>query len=110
MTVKEAILISLEELNKPSNYNEIYDNIVVNNYYNFGKSKTPALTISGQLTSFIQKGDNRVKRIKNSNGSYSYYLAKIESSINFDDNFTNEKPKIVKQQKNHIQKEIYTNF
>ncbi len=98
MTVKEAILKSLEELNKLTNYNEIYDHIVKNNYYDFGKSK-PALTISGQLTSFIQKGDNRVKRIKNSNGSYSYYLAKIESSINFDDNFTNEEPKKVKQQK-----------
>ena len=77
MTVKEAILKSLEELNKLTNYNEIYEHIVKNNYYDFGKSKTPALTISGQLTSFIQKGDNRVKRIKDLNGSYSYYLAKI---------------------------------
>lgn len=45
MTVKEAILKSLEELNKLTNYNEIYDHIVKNNYYDFGKSKTPALTI-----------------------------------------------------------------
>ena len=99
MTVKEAILKSLEELNKPVNYNEIYNHIVKNNYYDFGESKTPALTISGQLTLFIQKGDNRVKRIKNSNGSYSYYLSKIESNINFDDNFTNEEPEKVKLQK-----------
>ena len=60
MTVKEAILKSLEELNKLTNYKEIYEHIVKNNYCDFGKSKTPALTISGQLTSFIQKGDNRV--------------------------------------------------
>lgn len=86
MTIKEAVLKSLEEINGLSNYNEIYDYIVKNNFYDFGKSKTPALTISGQLTSFIQKGDNRVKRIKNSKGSYSYYLAKNESNINFENN------------------------
>ncbi len=88
MTIKEAVLKSLEEINGLTNYNEIYAYIVKNNFYDFGKSKTPALTISGQLTSFIQKGDNRVKRIKNSKGSYSYYLAKNESNINFENNTT----------------------
>ena len=108
MTVKEAILKSLEELNKLTNYNEIYNHIVKNNYYDFGKSKTPALTISAQLTSFIQKGDNRVKRIKNSNGSYSYYLAKIESNINFDDNFANIEPKKIKQQaKSYSERDLH---
>ena len=86
MTVKEAVLKSLEELNKLTNYNEIYEHILKNNYYDFGKSKTPAYTVSGQLTSFIQKGDNRIKRIKSSNGSYLYYLTKIENNINFEDN------------------------
>lgn len=88
MTIKEAVLKSLEEINGLTNYNDIYDYIVKNNLYDFGGSKTPALTISGQLTSFIQKGDNRVKRIKNSKGSYSYYLAKNESNINFENNTT----------------------
>ncbi len=64
MTVKEAILKSLEDLNKLTNYNEIYEHIVKNNYYDFGKSKTPALTISGQLTSFIQKGNKYRLRAK----------------------------------------------
>ena len=88
MTIKEAVLKSLEEINGLTNYNEIYNYIAKNNFYDFGKSKTPALTISGQLTSFIQKGDTRVKRIKNSKGSYSYYLAKNESNIIFENNTT----------------------
>jgi len=88
MTIKEAVLKSLEEINGLTNYNEIYDHIVKNNFYDFGKSKTPVLSISGQLTSFIQKGDNRVKRIKNSKGSYSYYLARNENNINFENSNT----------------------
>ena len=82
MTVKEAILKSLEDINGLTNYNEIYEHIVKHKLYDFGKSKTPNLTVSGQLSSFIQKGDNRVKRIKSSNGSFSYYLSKIEEEIN----------------------------
>jgi len=89
MTTKEAILKSLENIKSPTNYKEIYKHIIKHNYYDFGKSKTPALTISGQLTSFIQKGDNRVKRIKNSNGSYSYYLSKNEVDMNFEENQSN---------------------
>ncbi len=85
MTVKEAILKSLEDIDRLTNYNEIYEHIVKNNLYDFAKSKTPALTISGQLTSFIQKGDKRVKRIKNSNGSFSYYLSKKEEEINLNE-------------------------
>jgi hypothetical protein len=108
MTIKEAILKSLEELNRLTNYNEIYEYIVKNNYYDFGKSKTPALTISGQLTSFIQKGDNRVKRIKNSNGSYSYYLAKIEENLNFEETTSNtEKRQSAKSLKSYLERDLH---
>lgn len=108
MTIKEAVLKSLEEINGLTNYNEIYDHIVKNNFYDFGKSKTPALTISGQLTSFIQKGDNRVKRIKNSKGSYSYYLAKNESNINFENNSTqNEIKKTVSKEKTYGERVLH---
>ena len=108
MTIKEAILQSLEDINGLTNYNEIYEHIVKNNYYNFGKSKTPALTISGQLTSFIQKSDNRVKRIKNSNGSYSYYLAKNESNINFEDNSSiTEIKKTTSKQKTYRERDLH---
>ena len=108
MTIKEAILKSFEDINDLTNYNEIYKHIVKNNYYDFGNSKTPALSISGQLTSFIQKGDNRVKRIKNSNGSYSYYLTKYESVINFDDN--SSQTKIIKtplKQKTYGERDLH---
>ena len=105
MTIKEAILKSLEDLNKLTNYNEIYEHIVKNNYYDFGESKTPALSISGQLTSFIQKGDNRVKRIKNSNSSYSYYLAKIEDNIDFGNK--PEIKKIEKQIKSYSERDLH---
>jgi len=108
MTIKEAVLKSLEEINGLTNYNEIYDYIVKNNFYDFGKSKTPALTISGQLTSFIQKGDNRVKRIKNSKGSYSYYLAKNESNINFENNTTQtEIKKITSKEKTFGERDLH---
>ena len=88
MTIKEAVLKSLEDINNLTNYKEVYDHIVKKGYYNFTKSKTPALTISGQLTSFIQKGDKRVKRVKKSNGSYSYYLSNIEDNLDFEQTVT----------------------
>lgn len=93
MKTKEAILKSLEELDKLTNHSEIYEYIVKKKYYDFGKSKTPELTVSGNLTSFIQKGDNRVKRVKNSNGSYLYYLSKNEDKINFEESIDEVKPK-----------------
>ena len=46
MTVKEAILKSLEDLQKLSTHNKIYEHIVTKNYYDFGDAKTPASTIS----------------------------------------------------------------
>ncbi|MBT3169669.1 MAG: hypothetical protein HN952_04005 [Candidatus Cloacimonetes bacterium] len=107
MTTKEAILKSLEELNKLTTYMEIYNHIVKNKYYDFGKSKTPALTISASLTSFIQKGDNRVRRIKNSNG-YSYYLSKNESNINFENNINNfTVEKITKKNKSYNERDLH---
>ncbi|OAD91349.1 hypothetical protein A7A78_12380 [Aequorivita soesokkakensis] len=81
MTTKEAILKSLDELKGLSNYMEIHDHIIQNGYYDFGTAKTPPATISAQLGEFIRNGDTRVKRIKQENGSYSYYLTKNESEI-----------------------------
>ncbi|MDO9038302.1 MAG: hypothetical protein Q7U59_08155 [Lutibacter sp.] len=81
MTLKEAVLKSLEDLNKPSIYMEIYNQIVEKQYFDFGKAKTPYLSVSGVLTGFIQKSDTRVKRIKQDSGTYSYYLTKNEQNI-----------------------------
>lgn len=80
MTIKEAIIKSLEGLEKPSNSNEICDCILANNYYEFA-GKTPPSTVSAQLGDFIRNGDTRVKRIKQSNGTYLYYLTKNEQNI-----------------------------
>ena len=81
MTLKEAVLRSLEELNKPSIYMDIYNHIDENKYFDFGNSKTPFLSVSGVLTDFIQKNDTRVKRIKSEGRTYSYYLTKNEQNI-----------------------------
>ncbi|MEI6142354.1 MAG: hypothetical protein WCP85_23975 [Mariniphaga sp.] len=81
MTLKEAVLKTLGELDKPTIFNDLYKVIVAKNYYDFGTSKTPALSVSGVLTGFIQKGDTRVKRMKQENGTYAYYLTKNEQNI-----------------------------
>jgi hypothetical protein len=84
MTIKEAILKSLDEINDLTTYMDIYNHIVKNNYYDFGTAKTPASTISALLGDFIRNGDTRVKRIKQEGGTYSYYLTKNEQNIGID--------------------------
>ncbi|OOG73799.1 hypothetical protein [Algoriphagus sp. A40] len=81
MTIKEAILKSLDDINAVTNYLEVYNHIVAKGYYDFGSAKTPASTISAQLGEFIRNGDSRVKRIKQEGGTYSYYLTKNEPEI-----------------------------
>jgi len=80
MTIKEAIIKSLEALDRVANSVEICDHILANNFYEFS-GKTPAATVSSQLGDFIRNGDTRVKRIKQGNGTYAYYLAKNEQNI-----------------------------
>jgi hypothetical protein len=84
MTIKEAILKSLDEINNPTTYLDIYNHIVKNTYYDFGAAKTPASTISALLGGFIRNGDTRVKRIKKEGGTYFYYLTKNEQNISID--------------------------
>lgn len=93
MTLKEAILLSLEDLEGLSSSNEIYKQILTKNYYDFGNSMTPVSSVSSDLGAFIRNGDTRVKRIKQEGGTYSYYLTKNEQNIGIDilsgDNETN---------------------
>lgn len=84
MTIKESVLKSLEDLVIPKTYTDVYNHIVNNKYYDFGTGKTPALTISGILSCFIINGDTRVKRLKQANGGYAYYLTKNEDKIGLD--------------------------
>ena len=64
MTIKEAVLKSLEDIGGLTNYLEVYNNIVKKKYYDFGLAKTPASTVSALLGDFIRNGDTRVKRVK----------------------------------------------
>ncbi len=84
MTIKEAILKSLEDINIPTVYSELYDHIISNNYYDFKDAKTPSATVSGSLSNFIRLGDTRVKRLKETGGTFSYYLTKNEASLDIE--------------------------
>ena len=53
MTIKEAVLKSLEEIGDITNYLSVYNHIIANQYYDFKKSKTPASTVSAALGDFI---------------------------------------------------------
>lgn len=81
MTLKEAVLISLDEIGGLTNYLEVYNHIAGKKYYDFGAAKTPGSTVSALLGDFIRNGDTRVKRIKQEGGTYSYYLTKNEDKI-----------------------------
>ena len=84
MTLKEAVLKSLEDINDITNYLTVCNHIVERSYYDFGNAETPGATISAVLGDFIRNGDTRVKRIKQSGGTYSYYLTKNEQNIAID--------------------------
>jgi hypothetical protein len=84
MTLKEAVLKSLEEINDITNYLAVLHHINEKNYYDFGSAKTPASTVSAVLGDFIRNGDTRVKRIKQQGGTYAYYLTKNEQHIAID--------------------------
>lgn len=112
MTLKEAVLKSLGELNKPSIYMDIYNHIEQNKYFDFGNSKTPFLSVSGVLTDFIQKNDTRVKRIKISGRTYSYYLTKNEQNIGIeilsgDADIQTEKPKKSDKIKTYEERDLH---
>ncbi|MDB5005013.1 MAG: hypothetical protein JWQ34_3238 [Mucilaginibacter sp.] len=81
MTIKEAIIKSLEDINGVTNYLAVLDNIINKKYYDFKEAKTPPATISALLGDFIRTGDTRVKRIRQTGGTYSYYLTKNENNL-----------------------------
>ena len=82
MTVKEAILESLEKPSRQSTYQEITDYIKSNELY-ISDGKTLEATVSALLGDFIRKNDTRVGRLKEGR-TYFYYLTKnqLENKIN----------------------------
>ena len=91
MTIKEAILKSLEDLKTPKSSVEIMNHLIEKKYYNFTIG-TPQNTVSAQCGDFIRQGDSRVKRMKEK-GIYHYYLTKHEQNIEIEEPLNTEKKK-----------------
>lgn len=100
MTIKEAILKSLEDLENLTTSDKIYEHIVSKNYYQFTKAKTPKNTISAQLGDLIKVGDSRIKRIKGDGNFYLYYHTKNEQFIDIENTIQNDilKPIVLKKE------------
>jgi len=98
MTLKEAILSSLSDLKKVTNYQEVYQQIIKKSYHDFGATQRPTASVSAQLGNFIRNGDNRVKRIKGKGGVYFYYLTEDEELVETD-NFQKTEIAVKKEHK-----------
>lgn len=81
MTIKEAILKSLDDLKNLATPQEIYNHITKHGYYSFG-AKKPLDAMANDLRYFMVSGDSRIKRIKLPGKTYKYYLTKYENSLN----------------------------
>jgi hypothetical protein len=99
MTLKEAVLKSLEDIGGMTNYSAVCEHIISKKYYDFKDAKTPSATVSAILGDFIRNGDTRVKRIKESNGSFSYYLTKNEENLDLGSIIRPEPKEIKKAEK-----------
>jgi hypothetical protein len=97
MTIKEAILKSLEDLVVPKGHMEITDHILKKGYSKFG-GETPHSTVSALCGDFIRNGDTRVRRIKRK-GAYFYYLAKNEHIIDIDSFEVSQKESVKKDRR-----------
>jgi hypothetical protein len=76
MILKEAILKTMSELKRSATSNEIGNYLIEKKYW-VPTGTTPFSTISAILSTFVLKGDSRVKRVKEDN-VYLYYLTKNE--------------------------------
>lgn len=81
MTIKDAILLSLEDFPNGATGREVYENILQRRIFEFNKeAKTPDATTCAQLTTMVKHGDIRIKRFKNDKNVYCYLLCKYSSS------------------------------
>ncbi|MBL8004301.1 MAG: hypothetical protein JNL36_04295 [Candidatus Kapabacteria bacterium] len=78
MSLKEAVLKSLDELKIPSDYVEVFNYIVSNKLLD-GSYRVNEISINSVLGTFIRVGDVRVSRIRRNR--YLYYLTKHENLI-----------------------------
>lgn len=66
MTLKEAVLKSLEEINELTNYLEVYNHIIEKNYYDFGIAKTPSSTVTDGYFELFFEYYEKIKEFFNS--------------------------------------------
>ena len=102
MTIKEAILKSLEDLENLSATDKIYEHMIEKDYYQFTKGKTPKNTISAQLGDLIKSGDSRIKRIKGDGNYYLYYHTKNEQFIDIQNIVENNTSKPIISKKENL--------
>jgi hypothetical protein len=82
ITIKQAILKSLEDFPNGATMRMIFQNILNKNIITFNKeAKTPDATVSAMLGTLIKSKDNRVERYKNDKNVYCYYLTKYTDNI-----------------------------
>ena len=110
MTIKEAILKSLEDLKKTVTHWEIYENIKKQQYYDFLNAKKPEATISAQLGDFIRKGDTRVKRIKGNGNYYLYYLSKYQTDLSLHHTIDKKQDSHVNITNNYHERDLHLLF
>ena len=86
MTIKEALLKSLEDLGGLCSTNDVFQHIISKEYYDTSKwtQASPSSVVAATLGNFIREGDTRVKRVKKDN-LFFYYLTKNEQAIDIDD-------------------------
>ena len=86
MTIKDAVLLSLEDFPNGATSREVYDNIINKKLFEFNKvAKTPDATVGARMGDMIKYGDVRIKRIKNDKNIFSYYLSKYSENIENND-------------------------
>jgi len=112
MTIKEAILKSLEDKKELLTHWDVYNHIIEKKYYNFKEAKTPEQTISALLGDFIRRGDSRVKRIKRPENYYEYYLSIYENILNLqiEINTPEKKNKVKLNQEIYSERDLHLLF
>jgi hypothetical protein len=85
MTIKDAVLMSMEEIGGLVSSRQVFQHIIENKYYDVSRwtQATPISVIGSYMGNFIRDNDSRVKRIKKDN-IYFYYLTKNEQDIDTD--------------------------
>ena len=82
MTIKDAILKSLEDFPQGATAREVYKNIIDKSIFTFNKeAKTPGDTVSACLSTMIKKQDVRVRRFENDKNVFCYVLQKYALSL-----------------------------